>query len=79
MCPLVLPRSPEDFEQIFFTAVDAGHDADTVAAMACTVSGAHHGYAPLPQRLLSDLECHDRFVELADALYELNRRLQGTP
>jgi len=36
--------SPEDFEQTLFTAVDAGHDADTVAAMACKVSEirGHH-------------------------------------
>jgi hypothetical protein len=38
--------SPDDFERNRFTAVDAGHDADTVAAMACTVSGAYHGYVP---------------------------------
>jgi hypothetical protein len=71
--------SPEDFEQTLFTAVDAGHDADTVAAMACSVAGAYLGYARLPQRFLSDLEYHDRLVALADALYEMNRRLQGTP
>jgi ADP-ribosylglycohydrolase len=70
--------SPEDFEQTLFTAVDAGHDADTVAAMACTLSGAYHGYARLPQRLLSDLEYHDRLLELADGLHELHRRLYGT-
>ena len=34
--------SPEDFGQTLFTAVDAGHDADTVAAMACAVAGAYH-------------------------------------
>lgn len=66
---------PEDFEQTLFTAVDAGHDADTVAAMACTLSGAYHGYSRLPQRLLADLEYHDRLVKLADDLYELNQRL----
>jgi ADP-ribosylglycohydrolase len=62
-------------EQILFTAVDAGHDADTVAAMACSVAGAYHGYARLSQRLLNDLEYHDRLIELADSLYELNRKL----
>jgi ADP-ribosylglycohydrolase len=67
--------SPEDFEQILFTAVDAGHDADTVAAMACSISGAYRGYSHLAQRLLNDLEYHDRLVELADGLCELNRRL----
>jgi ADP-ribosylglycohydrolase len=69
--------SPEDFEQTLFTAVDAGHDADTVAAMACSVAGAYLGYARLPQRFRSDLEYHDRLVELADGLYDLHRRLYG--
>ena len=41
--------SPEDFERTLCTAVDAGHDADTVAAMACSVAGAYHGYSHLPQ------------------------------
>jgi ADP-ribosylglycohydrolase len=62
------PASPQDFEQTLFTAVDAGHDADTVAAMACTVSGAYHGYSRLPAGLLGDLEYHDDLVNLADDL-----------
>jgi ADP-ribosylglycohydrolase len=68
---------PEDFEQTLFTAVDAGHDADTVAAMACTLSGAYHGYSRLPERLLDELEYRDRLVELADGLHDLYRRLCG--
>jgi ADP-ribosyl-[dinitrogen reductase] hydrolase len=71
--------SPEDFEQTLFTAVDAGHDADTVAAMACSVSGAYHGYARLPERLVTELEYRDRLIELADGLCNLNRRLQVAP
>jgi len=66
---------PEDFEETLFTAVDTGHDADTVAAMACSVSSAYHGYSRMPKRLLTDLEYHDRLVELADGFYELNQRL----
>jgi len=31
----------------------------------------------LPQRLVADLEYHDRLLELADGLYSLNRRLYG--
>jgi ADP-ribosylglycohydrolase len=57
--------------------VDAGHDADTVAAMACTVAGAYQGYARLPRRLVADLEFHDHLVDLADGLYDLHRRLYG--
>lgn len=69
--------SPDDFEQTLFAAVDAGHDADTIAAMACTLSGAYLGYFHLPGRLLGDLEYHDRLIELADGLLALNRRLYG--
>jgi len=69
--------SPEDFEQTLFAAVDAGHDADTIAAMACSVSGAYHGYARLPQRLVEDLEYRD-LPDLADGLYEVNRRLESS-
>ena len=77
--PWCFLANPDAFKQTLFTAVDAGHDADTVAAMACTVSGADHGYSRLPQRLLPELEYHDRRLELAGGLYELNRRLYGLP
>ncbi len=46
--------------------MDAGHDADTVAAVVCTLSRAYLGYPRLPQRLVTDLEYHDRLIELAD-------------
>ncbi len=55
--------------------MDAGHDADTVAAMACTLSGASHGYSRLPERLLGDLEYHDRLLDLCDGLFGLYRGL----
>ena len=71
--------TPEDFEQTLFTAVDAGYDADTVAAMACTLSGAYHGYSRLPQRLVADLEYHDRLIALAEGLYVLYRRCHMLP
>jgi hypothetical protein len=69
------PGSPENFEQSLFTAGDAGHDADTVAAMACAVAGAYHGHARLPKRLVTDLEFHDRLLDLADGLDALHRKL----
>lgn len=61
----------EDFEETLFRAVDAGHDADTVAAMACSVSGAYHGESGLPPALLGELEYRDKLVELADGLHSL--------
>jgi len=62
--------TPEDFEATLFSAVDAGHDADTVAAMACSVSGAYHGLSRLPTRLLDDLEFRDHLIALADGLHD---------
>ena len=67
--------TPEDFEATLFAAVDAGHDADTVAAMACSVSGAYHGLSRLPGHLLDDLEFRDRLIGLADDLHGLHLRL----
>jgi ADP-ribosylglycohydrolase len=50
-----------------------------VAALACTLSGAYHGYTRLPQRFRDDLEYHDRLLELADGLYGLNEARRETP
>jgi ADP-ribosylglycohydrolase len=61
--------TPEAFEATLFAAVDASQDADTVAAMACTLSGVYHGFSRLPPRLLAGLEYRDRLLELADGLY----------
>ena len=58
--------------------MDAGHDADTGAAMACTVAGAYVGYAGLLRRLVADLEFRDRLLDLADGLYPLNGKLHGS-
>ena len=62
--------TPEDFETTLCTTVAAGHDADTVRAMASTVSGAYHGLSGLPTRLLDDLEFRDHLIALADGLHD---------
>jgi ADP-ribosyl-[dinitrogen reductase] hydrolase len=69
---------PEDLEQTLFTAVNTGRDADTVAAMTCTVAGAYLGYVRLPKRLVADLEYHDHLLDLADGLHDLHLRLYGS-
>ncbi|GAC1548923.1 MAG: ADP-ribosylglycohydrolase family protein [Herpetosiphon sp.] len=63
-------RTPHDVEQTLLLAVNAGHDADTVAAMAATLGGALNGYNGLPARLLPELEFHTELVALATALHE---------
>ena len=52
-------------------AVNAGYDADGVAAMAGTLAGAVGGMEALPARLLHALEYRERLTELAGALYRL--------
>jgi ADP-ribosylglycohydrolase len=53
-------RTPHDVETTLILAANAGHDADTVAAMAGTLGGALGGEDALPQRLLKELEhAHD--------------------
>jgi hypothetical protein len=36
-------RSPKDFWKTLHTALLSGGDTDTIAAMACTLSGAYNG------------------------------------
>jgi ADP-ribosylglycohydrolase len=57
--------------------VDAGHDADTVAAMAGSISGAYHGLSRLPARLRDDLEFRDHLIALADGPHGLHLQLHG--
>ncbi len=68
---------PENFKETLFRAVDAGHDADTVAAMACSVSGAFHGASTLRGPLLEELEHRDSLVKLADGLHSLAKEMHA--
>lgn len=65
-------RSPDDVEKTLLLAVHAGHDADTVAAMAGTLGGALGGVEVLPPRLLPELEYRDELIALANRLYGLS-------
>ena len=55
-------------------AIVLGGDTDTIAAMAGSVAGAHHGIAELPADLMARLEAGDRIAQLADRLAELPGR-----
>jgi ADP-ribosylglycohydrolase len=64
-------RSPDDYWGTICTAIGAGGDTDTMAAMAGAMCGARVGVAALPQPLLARI--HDRgewkagdLVSLAD-------------
>jgi ADP-ribosylglycohydrolase len=55
---------------ILLAANGASSNADTLAAMTGTLSGALAGEEGLPWRLLGELECRDRLIDLADRLHE---------
>jgi ADP-ribosyl-[dinitrogen reductase] hydrolase len=62
---------PYDFETSVLLAVNAGGDADTIAAMAGTMSGAFNGAQSIPIRWLNELEKKDYLIELTNMLYDL--------
>ncbi len=60
--------STGSFEACVLAAVNLGDDADTVGAIAGQLAGAHYGLVGIPGGLISDLQQHDRFLNLADGL-----------
>ncbi len=64
-------RSPYDPEETLLTAVNAGGDTDSLAAIAGSVSGAFNGLAALPARMRDEVEGRDYLEGLAQRLYTL--------
>lgn len=64
-------QSPTNFEMTVTTAVNAGGDTDSIAALAGALSGAFNGCGGIPQRYLAELEHRDRLWELAAQLADL--------
>ena len=71
-------RTPDDYWETICTAVAAGGDTDTTAAMAGAVSGAYLGIGEVPPRLTGYLNDRgtwklDALVELAHQCYEIKK------
>jgi len=69
-------KTPEDYWETICTAISAGGDTDTTAAMAGAISGAYLGLGGLPShrpRHLTDRQTwkYDELVELAYQCYEI--------
>jgi len=62
---------PYDVENAILTAVNAGGDSDTIAAMTGALSGAFNGAQSIPGRWMTDLEKKDHLIELSNMLYDL--------
>ncbi|MBM4129307.1 MAG: ADP-ribosylglycohydrolase family protein [Nitrospira sp.] len=69
-------RTPDDYLETIYTAIEAGGDVDTTAAMAGAISGAHLGLDALPSHLTGYLTDRGKWelnelVELAHQCYEI--------
>ncbi|HEM62570.1 MAG TPA: hypothetical protein ENO24_09785 [Chloroflexi bacterium] len=67
-------RTPQDFLSTCSSAVVAGGDTDTTAAVAGAISGAYNGIDKLPAHLVSQVEDSQRLQKLAGDLYLLAQR-----
>jgi ADP-ribosylglycohydrolase len=75
-------RTPDDYLETIFTAIRAGGDVDTMAAMAGAISGAHLGLEAIPADLahcLTDQGTwgYSELVQLAEQCYDLKMQSQG--
>ena len=64
-------NTPMNFEETLLTAVNAGGDTDSIAAIAGALSGALNGAAAIPMRWLIDLENKDLMIDYASRLHDL--------
>lgn len=61
----------DSFEEGLLTVVNAGGDADTNAAVACSLLGAKYGYSTIPERYIKGL-CHKGLLdEISERLFKL--------
>jgi ADP-ribosylglycohydrolase len=68
---------PNDFRAAILTAVNAGGDTDTIAAMTGALSGAHLGARALPPDLVDGLEARMYILVAAPGLYRMAQRRAG--
>jgi ADP-ribosyl-[dinitrogen reductase] hydrolase len=66
-------RNPLDFSRTILTAVNAGGDTDSIAAIAGAISGTYLGIDAIPRRWLDKLENRDEIESLALELWEIGK------
>lgn len=59
------------FEDGLLSIVNAGGDADTNAAVTCSLLGAKFGYSDIPERYVNGLVRKDYFTNIADKLMQI--------
>lgn len=53
-------------------AIKLGGDTDTIASMACAISGAYYGDEVISKNLINRCEDSENIIKLADKLYEMS-------
>lgn len=61
------------FVRTLYYAISLGGDTDTIASMACSISGALYGYEAIPRALLKHCEAAEVLDKYAEDLYKLVR------
>ncbi len=68
---------PDDYRAAVLTAVNAGGDTDTIAAMTGALVGAHIGARALPPDFVDGLEARMYILVAAPGLYRMAQRRAG--
>lgn len=64
-------QAPEHpFRRTLEYAIGLGGDSDTIASMACAISGAYYGNEIMPESFVKHFEASDEMIQLADQLCE---------
>ena len=58
-------------EETLKVAITMGGDTDTIASMACAITGAHLGLETIPRYLYTSCEDHQQVLELAEQMYNV--------
>ena len=66
-------KNPLDFSKAILTAINAGGDTDSIAAITGAISGAYLGIDAIPTKWLDGLENRDEVESLALELWEIGR------
>lgn len=66
-------ESSSPFLRTLYTAISLGGDTDTIASMACSISGALYGLEAIPRILVRHCEGNELMTTLADDLYRIVR------
>jgi len=64
---------PDSFEDCLYCAALHSSDRDTVACMACAVSGAYLGIGGIPPEWMKKLESLEYILSLSEGLYGLGK------